>query len=255
VSTNVAERDARIAAAVRERGLLVNVVDRPALSDFSTPAIIERGPVTVAISTGGAAPVLARQIRGLIENALPARLGDLASFIDDFRGAVKSVLNTATRRRRFWDRFLTSPAAELLLAGDESAARQEMLQLLNRGGEDATVTRLALIDVGHGDAELLTRRDQRLLQEADLVVHDRAVPAGIVDLSRREAERLVPIGGVVTALTRELRRGRRVVYLGTGPDRIDAINAHFAPTRIEINRTPTVTPAPAATPSAAQAHG
>lgn len=182
--------DTRVANAAREAGVPVNVVDRPALSDFTMPAIVERGPVTVAISTGGAAPVLAREVRGQIEAALPKNLGALAGFVDSFRDAVKAVLPTAVQRRKFWDRFPSGTAAKQVLAGDEASARQEMLAQLNRTAAGEVTGRVAIVGAGPGDPELLTLKAHRLLRQADVIVHDRLVPEAILDLARRDARRV-----------------------------------------------------------------
>ncbi|WP_417514153.1 siroheme synthase CysG [Minwuia sp.] len=190
VAMEDASGDRQIAEAARRAGVTVNVVDRPALSDFTMPAIVERGPITVAISSGGAAPVLSRQVRGLIETALPKNLGALAGFIDRFRGAVKATLPTATQRRKFWDRFLSSPVARKVLSGDETDARQDMLAFINRSAAGEVTGRVAIVGAGPGDPELLTRKAHRLLQEADVIVHDRLISDEILNLSRRDARRI-----------------------------------------------------------------
>lgn len=189
-ATEDLDTDTKVARTARGHGLPVNVVDRPALSDFTMPAIVERGPITVAISTGGAAPVLARQVRGLIETALPKNFGQLAIFIDSFRDAVKAVLTTTVQRRKFWDRFLTSTAARQVLAGDEQAARQSIIAELNRSAAGDVQGRVAIVGAGPGDPELLTRKAHRLLQQADVIVHDRLVSSDILDLARRDARRV-----------------------------------------------------------------
>ncbi|WP_416899819.1 MAG: siroheme synthase CysG [Minwuia sp.] len=257
VATENEANDRGIAEAARAAGVTVNVVDRPALSDFTMPAIVERGPVTVAISTGGAAPVLARQVRGLIETALPKNLGDLAGFIDSFRGAVKSVLPTATQRRKFWDRFLSSAAARQVLSGDEGAARRDMLALLNRSAAGEVTGRVAIVGAGPGDPELLTRKAHRLLQEADVIVHDRLVSDDILDLARRDARR-VYVGKARSAhfrtqdqinriLTEEAGAGHLVVRLkggdpfvfGRGGEEAD----HLRAAGIEVEIVPGITAA------------
>ena len=182
--------DGEVARAARIAGVTVNVVDRPALSDFTMPAIVDRDPVTVAISTGGAAPALARQVRATVENALPRNLGRLAGFVDRFRDAVKAVLQTPRQRRKFWDRFLGGAVAQQVLAGDERAASREMLALINRTAAGEVIGRVAIVGGGPGDPELLTRKAHRLLQEADVIVHDRLVSDDVLDLARRDARRV-----------------------------------------------------------------
>src|SRR4029077_20548564 len=116
------ELDDRVAEAASTRGIPYNVVDRRESSSFILPAIVERDPVVIAISSGGAAPVLARRLREAIGRLVPARLGGLARFADSFRTAIKGLLPEATQRRRFWERFFDSPIAEAVLAGDEGKA-------------------------------------------------------------------------------------------------------------------------------------
>jgi len=257
IATEDLSEDRRVANAARGSGIPVNVVDRPALSDFTMPAIVERGPVTVAVSTGGAAPVLARQVRGLIETALPKNLGQLATFIDGFRDAVKSVLLTAVQRRKFWDRFLSSTAARQVLAGDDTAARQSVIADLNRSAAGQVQGRVAIVGAGPGDPELLTRKAHRLLQEADVIVHDRLVSGDILDLARRDARR-VYVGKARSVhfrtqdqineiLVDEARAGHLVIRLkggdpfifGRGGEEAD----HLRAAGIEVETVPGITAA------------
>lgn len=176
------ETDARVAAIGRAAGALVNIVDDLS-SDFITPAIVDRDPVTVAIGTEGAAPVLARWIKARVEEILPASLGRLTRIGQAFRARVEALDSRA--RRLFWSRFYfeTGPRA---FAEGEAAARAELERLLAEGVE----TRRGFIHIvgaGPGDPELLTLRARRLLHEADVVIHDRLVPQPILELARREA--------------------------------------------------------------------
>ncbi len=205
----------------------VNVVDAPQLSTFIMPAVVRRDPVTVAISTGGAAPVLARAIRARIEALLPANLGRLARFADGFRGAVKATHGDETGRRRFWERFFAGPIAAAVLAGDERWAREKMLDAVNRRpAQDERAGSVALVGAGPGDADLLTLRAVRLLEEADVIVHDRLIGPDVLDRARRDAER-IDVGKrpgsaamsqdrINAILLREARAGRRVVRLKGG---------------------------------------
>ncbi|MGM0561386.1 MAG: siroheme synthase CysG [Pseudomonadota bacterium] len=184
--------DGRVSRLARARRLPVNLVDRPALSSFIVPGMVDRNPVTIAIGSGGSAPVLVRQLRERIEALLPARLGDLARFADRFRPAVKSVIPGEEGRRHFWSRFFRGPVAEAVLQGDDRRAVDGMLTLVNSAPESRESQRgsVALVGVGPGDPDLLTFRALRLMQEADVVVHDRLISEGILDCVRRDAERI-----------------------------------------------------------------
>ena len=226
-ATGLAEVDARVAEAAKAVGVPVNVADRAELSSFIVPAIVERDPVVIGISTGGAAPVLASRLREAIERLLPARLGRLADFADTFRTAVKATVPSATSRFRFWDRFFDGPVADQVLAGHENAARERMLTLVNgRGANEAPRGGVAIVGAGPGDPDLLTLRALRLLQRADVVVHDKLVGPGVLDLVRRDAER-IDVGKragnhsksqdeINALLAEQALAGRRVVRLKGG---------------------------------------
>ena len=131
------ETDRAVAEAARAAGVPVNAVDRPGLSTFLMPAIVDRNPVVVGISTGGAAPALAVRIRGAIEAVLPPRIGALARFADSFRAAVKGRVPAGTARLRFWNRVLSGSIGQAVLAGNTRAARERMLHLLNGPAAEA----------------------------------------------------------------------------------------------------------------------
>jgi len=226
-ATGLAEVDARVAEAARAAGVPVNVADRAELSSFIVPAIVERDPVVIGISTGGAAPVLASRLRDAIERLLPARLGRLADFADSFRSAVKATVPSAPLRFRFWDRFFDGPVADQVLAGNETGARERMLTLVNgRGANEPPRGGVAIVGAGPGDPDLLTLRGLRLIQRADVVVYDKLVGPGVLDLVRRDAERIYVGKGKgdhsksqdeINALLAELAlAGRRVVRLKGG---------------------------------------
>ncbi len=218
VATGDARADARASAAARAAGVPVNVVDRPALSTFVVPAIVNRDPVVIAISTGGTAPVLARRLREGVEALLPARLGELARFAASFRQAVKATVPDADSRRRLWQDFFDGPVAARILAGDARGARARMLALVNRPrtGADARGS-VAFVGAGPGDPDLLTLRALALLQRAEVVVHDQPVSPAILDRARRDAERIaVGRGGAGRLLLESARAGKRVVRLKLG---------------------------------------
>ncbi|WP_413204121.1 siroheme synthase CysG [Rhodospirillum sp. A1_3_36] len=230
VATGSTELDVAVAAEARRRGVLVNVVDRPELCDFLTPAIVDRGAVVVAIGTGGASPVLARRVRAAIDRLLPSRLGALATLAEGFREAVARALPDGGTRRRFWERFMDGEPARAVLAGDTPRARSLALRLLNgtRGlAEEANDPGVVhLVGAGPGDPELLTLKAQRLLQEADVIIHDDLVGEGVLDLARRDANR-ISVGkragrpsmdqdAICALMVREAKGGRVVVRLKGG---------------------------------------
>ena len=182
---------ARVSLAAQQRCVPVNVVDRPKLSSFIMPAIVDRSPITSAISTGGAAPALARRLRAEIERAMPAAIGRLARFAEIFRVQVRRTLDQPRARRRFWDKVFEGRIGELALAGDEIGARRELIKLLDGARtETATAGMVHLVGAGPGDPDLLTMKAHRLLQRADVVVYDRLVSAEVLAMARRDAERI-----------------------------------------------------------------
>jgi uroporphyrin-III C-methyltransferase/precorrin-2 dehydrogenase/sirohydrochlorin ferrochelatase len=192
VASNDEALQARVSQAAQQRCVPVNVVDRPRLSSFIMPAIVDRSPITIAISTGGAAPALARRLRAEIERAMPAAIGRLARFAEVFREQVRRTLDQPRTRRRFWDRVFEGRIAELALAGDEIGARRELIRLLDgtRRETGPTTGMVHLVGAGPGDPDLLTMKAHRLLQRADVVVYDRLVSADVLAMARRDAERI-----------------------------------------------------------------
>ena len=190
-ATGVDAVDAQVSVAARARGVLVNVVDRPALSDFSMPAIVDRSPVVVGISTGGAVPALAAAVRARVEAMLPVRLGRLAAFAESFRSAIRAKIAQGPARLRFWQGVVGGPIAEQVLSGAEARAHAAVLQALN-GGRDLqrSTGTVYLVGAGPGDPELLTLRAVRLLQTADVIVYDRLVGEDVLTFARRDAERV-----------------------------------------------------------------
>jgi uroporphyrin-III C-methyltransferase / precorrin-2 dehydrogenase / sirohydrochlorin ferrochelatase len=168
----------------------VNVVDSPALCTYITPAIIDRSPLVIAVSSGGEAPVLARLIRAKLETLIPANYGLLANIAKNWRDRVKARFTTGDSRRRFWEKILQGPAAELALNGQTDAA--EKLIATEITGDDVAMTQgeVYLVGGGPGDPELLTLRALRLMQQADVVLYDRLVSEGVMELVRRDAERI-----------------------------------------------------------------
>jgi uroporphyrin-III C-methyltransferase / precorrin-2 dehydrogenase / sirohydrochlorin ferrochelatase len=257
--------DARVSAVARALGVPVNVPDRPDLCTFSLPAIVDRGEVTIAIGTSGAAPVLAQRLRAWLEQELPPRLGTLARIAREFRNRVAARLPAGPARRRFWERVIDGPAGRAALAGDEPAARRLLAGALDAAaGAPRPQGRVVLVGAGPGDPELLTLRAVRALKSADVILYDRLVGEEILDLARREAT-LIPVGkckgkpGVGQAEINHMmlvhaQSGRTVVRLkggdpfifGRGGEEVDVVRAAGVPVEV----VPGVTAATAAAASA-----
>ncbi len=248
-ATSNQEVNRAVAAAVKARLIPVNVVDQPALCSFILPSIIERAPLVVAVSSGGASPVLARLLRARLESLIPAAYGRLAALAAEFRERVKARFQ-GTERRRFWERALQGPIAELMLAGRDAEARSALAAAIDdprlafAGGE------VSLVGAGPGDPDLLTFRALRLMQQADVVVYDRLVSQPILDLVRLEAERIyagkerakhtLPQEDINALLVRLAKEGKRVVRLkggdpfifGRGGEEIDTLAAEGIPFQV-----------------------
>jgi uroporphyrin-III C-methyltransferase/precorrin-2 dehydrogenase/sirohydrochlorin ferrochelatase len=249
----------RLARKARAAGALVNVVDDLALCDFFTPAIVDRGSVTVAISTGGSGPVLARDLRSAIEGVVAPGIGLLAQTASKLRHAVKHRIPTVDERRRFWETALRGDAARHADAGDGDAARRAIEAALN-GSARSTAGVVHLVGAGPGDPELLTVKASRLIRDAEVIVHDRLVSPEIIDRARRDAIRIdvgktaghhpVPQSEICEILIAQARKGRRVVRLkggdsfifGRGGEEAEAVRA----AGIEVHVTPGVSAALAA---------
>ncbi len=190
-ATGLGAVDARVSEAALAAGVPVNVVDRPELSSFVVPAIVERDPVVIGISSGGTSPVLARRLRARIEAILPARLGRLARFAESFRASVRGIIPDPVQRRHFWARVFDGPVAEDVLAGRDHAAREGMLRLVNRPGAGRAAEGVVhIVGAGPGDPDLLTLKALRLMERADVVVYDRLVTPEILSYLRRDAVRI-----------------------------------------------------------------
>ena len=248
-ATNDVAVNRAVAAAARARHIPVNVVDQPALCSFILPSIIERPPLIVAVSSGGASPVLARLLRARLESLIPAGYGRLAALAGAFRDRVKARFKPP-ERRRFWERVLQGPIAELVLSGRDDEARAALEEALDDtrlalgGGE------VSLVGAGPGDPDLLTFRALRLMQQADVVVYDRLVSQPVLDLVRLEAERIyagkerakhaLPQEDINHLLVRLAREGKRVVRLkggdpfifGRGGEEIDTLAAEGIPFQV-----------------------
>jgi len=215
-ATDDAPLNAAISAQAQARGLPVNVVDTPALCSVVFPAIVDRSPLMVAVGSGGHAPVLARLVRAKIETWLPARYGQLAELGRQFRGRLKARLPGVQQRRIFWEDTFQGPVAEAVFAGRPDQARRLLEARLADAAPQAP-GEVYWVGVGPGDPDLLTFRALRLMQQADVVLHEPAVPSVIVDLCRRDADRIAlpgPCGG--DTLAGLARQGKRVLWLAPG---------------------------------------
>ncbi|MFK0572624.1 siroheme synthase CysG [Endozoicomonas sp.] len=177
----------QVADSARTQNLFVNVVDDAEIGNAIMPAIIDRSPVMVAFSTGGKAPVLARLLREKLEALLPQGLGRLAQLAGDCRHLVKAKFSKINDRRYFWEKVLQGDVAEQALAGNIKQAKNLLIQQLNETAEQKT-GEVYLVGGGPGDPDLLTFKALRLMQQADVVLHDRLVSDDVLALCRRDAD-------------------------------------------------------------------
>ena len=217
----------QVSELANDRCMPVNVVDQPDLCSFIVPSIIDRSPVQVAVSTGGASPVLARLLRARLETMIPAAYGRLADLMSEFRDKVKKSLTSEAKRRRFWEDVAQGPIAEMIFAGKEEAAREAMHDAVDKAqASEGDRGEVYLVGAGPGDPDLLTFRALRLLQQADVIVYDRLVSAEILDMARRDAD-LVYVGkerdkhtlpqeDINLLLARVAKKGKRVLRLKGG---------------------------------------
>lgn len=216
-----------VSELARQHNIPVNVVDQPSLCTFIVPSMIDRSPVQVAVSTGGASPVLARLLRARLETMIPSAYGKLARLMEEFREKVKAHFKDPDKRRYFWESVVQGPIAEMVFAGKEEAAREAMHKTVDEG-ENLMSDRgeVYLVGAGPGDPDLLTFRALRLLQQADVIVYDRLVSEAILDLARRDAD-LVYVGkerdkhtlpqeDINHMLARIAKKGKRVLRLKGG---------------------------------------
>lgn len=229
--------------------LPVNVVDSPDLCSFIFPSIVDRDPLLIAISSSGRSPVLARQLRRKIEAMVPAAFGQLAQFAGRLRDRVKAAIPEETPRRLFWEQVMEGTVAEQVMGGREARA-EELLEALLEDTSEHHIGEVYLIGAGPGDPDLMTFKAVRLLQTADVVLYDRLVSAGILELSRRDAERIyvgkrrddhaVPQGEINQLLVDLAKEGKRVVRLkggdpfifGRGGEEIELLARHRVPFQV-----------------------
>ena len=240
----------RVAEAAQAQRIPVNVVDRPELGSFVMPSVVDRSPVVVAVSTGGASPVLARLIRSRLESMIPAGYGRLAELTRRFRGKVKAKFGNPADRRRFWDRVLQGGVAERVFSGHDAEAEVLLEKTLETAEPSRGMGEVYLVGGGPGDPDLLTFRALRLMQQADVVVYDRLVAKPVLEMTRRDAQRIY-VGKerdnhamrqeeINELLARLAKEGKRVVRLkggdpfifGRGGEEIDTLAAQGVPFQV-----------------------
>lgn len=248
-----------VSKAAGRRRIPVNVVDNPALCSFIMPSILDRSPVLVAVSSGGASPVLTRLLRARLETLIPSAYGRLAAYAAELRTRVKRSFSHPEARRRFWENILQGPFAEMVLAGKDQAARAYLERALENKDSDDPVQEKAskemqgevyLVGAGPGDPELLTFRAMRLMQQADVVVYDRLVSPEILDMVRRDAPRIyagkerskhvMPQESINELLVRLAKEGKRVLRLkggdpfifGRGGEEIETLSGQGIPFQV-----------------------
>jgi len=225
-ATNKQQLNANVSAEAHLSNVPVNVVDQPALCSFIFPAIVDRAPITIGISSGGVAPVLTRLTRAKLETLLPQQLGQLASLAAKFRDTVKTHFSNTKQRRIFWETIFDGPVADLSYQGKHDDAEKALQNSLDQSADTPTIGKVYLVGGGPGDPELLTLKALRILQQADVIVYDRLVSEGVLNLARRDAERIyvgkkrsdhsVPQEGINALLINLAKDGKRVVRLKGG---------------------------------------
>jgi uroporphyrin-III C-methyltransferase/precorrin-2 dehydrogenase/sirohydrochlorin ferrochelatase len=236
--------------AADSRHIPVNVVDSPDLCTFTMPSIVERHPITIAISSGGTAPVLARMIRARIETLVPASYGRLAALAAEFRDRVKARFANTQERRIFWEGVFQGPIGERVLSGQEASAREALKSALVGDADALNHGEVYLVGGGPGDPDLLTFRALRLMQQADVCVYDKLVSKEVIELVRRDAELIyvgkardqhtLPQEEINDLLVRLAKEGKRVLRLkggdpfifGRGGEEIETLMQHGVPFQV-----------------------
>lgn len=217
----------QVSQDAKNANIPVNVVDSPDLCTFIFPAIVDRSPVIAAVSSGGSSPVLARLLRAKLESVIPASYGRLSLLAEKYRSQVKAKFDHINLRRGFWEKVLGGMVADLVFAGKEKEAEELLQQELNSNREHKReLGEVYLVGAGPGDPDLLTFKALRLMQQGDVVLYDRLVSQGILDLCRRDADMVyvgkarsdhaVPQEGINELLVKYAKQGKRVLRLKGG---------------------------------------
>ncbi len=245
-ATNDDDTNETVSREAKLRNIPVNVVDNPAQCSFIVPSILDRSPIMVAFSSGGASPVLTRMLRGKLETLVPQGYSKLATFSARFRQSVKTHVINPAKRRIFWENVLEGPIAEKVLSGDEKSAETMLLSMLEKEstGEQKSIGEVFLVGAGPGDPDLLTFKALRLMQKADVVLYDNLVSKPILEMTRRDAQRIfvgkmrgnhtLPQEGINDLLVRLALEGKRVLRLkggdpfifGRGGEEIEKLAEH-----------------------------
>lgn len=199
------------AAAARQAGVPVNVVDRPSQCDFTTPALIDRGEVVAAIGTGGSAPLLASLLRADIEARIPLGVGQVAGLLRLMQGEIRAALPDLVKRRAFMRRVVNGKVADLAMAGEGARAEAALREALAQG---AALSGKLYAIVVEGPADLLSLRAARVLSEADVLVETQGSDPAIAILARRDSQRLTATDMDAQALMDLLAQGLQVVLVG-----------------------------------------
>jgi uroporphyrin-III C-methyltransferase/precorrin-2 dehydrogenase/sirohydrochlorin ferrochelatase len=223
-ATDSLEVNTRVSEHAQTLGIPVNVVDQPELCTFIVPAIVDRSPILVAISSGGASPILARSIKGLIDSLLPARVDRLAALLRELRAAIKKKVPDFSQRTRFWEKILEGDIPELVYSGKEQEAREKILKQADKPSPEQG--EVYLVGAGPGDPELLTLKALRLMHKADIVLYDRLVSEAILLKLRPDADKVfvgkarsdhaVPQEDLNSMLVRLAKEGKKVLRLKGG---------------------------------------
>lgn len=249
-ATNNAELNQHIHDDAKQRNLLVNVVDHPDLSNFIFPSLIDRSPISVAVSSNARSPILARLLRAHLETVIPAQYGALASLAGKYRSLVKNTIPDPLQRRRFWESQLQGVVAEHVFAGRHQLAEDLFLANLRSTADVKPTGEVYLVGAGPGDPDLLTFRALRLMQQADVVLYDRLVSIPILELTRKDAQRIyvgkqekrhpVPQRDINQLLVDLASQGLRVLRLkggdpfifGRGGEEIGELAGHGIPFQV-----------------------